>query len=125
MTDPSSSPRGQAAEPPVVPAYAITGGRTRSVGPELAIEALVQASPEALKHRSTLKHEMRAIVDLSERPISVAEVSAHLRVPIGVARVLVSDLAASGHLVVHRSDDQVEAPSTATLKRLLVGLRAC
>jgi len=109
----------------VVPAYALTRGRTRSVGPDLPLEALLTATEYGLRRFSGLQAERRTIVELCAGPLSVAEIAAYLRIPLGVARVLVSDLASSGYLAVHlpqgAADDR---PDAAILERLLDGLRA-
>src|SRR6266542_193434 len=62
----------------------------------------------------------------SPRPMSVAEIGVALGVPVGVARVLVSDLADAGYLKVHapRRDGRDGRPGQAVLERLLDGLRA-
>jgi hypothetical protein len=105
----------------VVPVYAVTGGRTRAGDDDLPIESLVSATDQSA---TDLLPEYRAIVALALRPVSLVEVSAGLAVPIGVARVLVSDLAAAGHLVVHRPHrSQTGGPSPQILGRLLEGLR--
>jgi len=44
-------------------------------------------------------------------------------VPIGVARVLVSDLAEAGHIAVH-TPEYTDGPPPQVLARLLDGLRA-
>jgi Protein of unknown function (DUF742) len=110
----------------VVPVYAVTGGRTRSNGSELAVEALVTATDLAVRQGSSLQVEYRAILDMVNRPISVIEIGALLGVPVGVARVLVSDLAHAGYLVVHAPPPtQAEGgPGQEILGRLLDGLRA-
>lgn len=109
----------------VVPAYALTRGRTRSVGPDLPLETLVTTTDAGLHRPSSLQAERRMIVELCAAPISVAEIAAHVRIPVGVARVLVSDLASGGYLAVHlpqsTGDDR---PNAAILERLLDGLRA-
>ncbi|WP_436494158.1 DUF742 domain-containing protein [Actinokineospora sp. HUAS TT18] len=95
--------------------YAWTGGRTRSATP-LAIEALVRATgrPSSWEHRS--------LAELCVSPRSVAEVAALLALPLGVARVLISDLAEQGVLEVDRAVGA--APDLAMLNRVLVGLRS-
>jgi hypothetical protein len=109
----------------VVPAYALTHGRTRSVGADLPLETLVTAADAGLQRAATLRAERRSIVELCARTLSVMEVAAHLHVPVGVARMLVSDLASAGYLAVHlprtTGDDR---PDAAILERLLDGLRA-
>jgi len=78
----------------------------------------------ALQHEAGLQTEWQAIVALSRQPVSVAEIGAQLKVPVGVARVLVGDLAHAGYLKV--SVPQVNAngrPDRELLRRLLDGLR--
>ncbi|HEX8804013.1 MAG TPA: DUF742 domain-containing protein [Acidimicrobiales bacterium] len=112
-------------EPRVVPAYAVTRGRTRSVGRDLPWEALVTTTSAGMAARPRLRFEHARIVDLCRRPTSVAEVSAQVGVPLGVARVLVSDLHADGLLVVHLPTlTDAGRPGTEILERLLTGLRA-
>lgn len=111
----------------VVPAYALTQGRTRTVGQDdLPLEALVTATELAVQNLPTLQVERRAIVRMSMRPTSVVEIGAALHVPAGVARVLVSDLANSGFLTVHlpKATDALGGPGEEILGRLLDGLRA-
>ncbi|MBA2282708.1 MAG: DUF742 domain-containing protein [Acidimicrobiia bacterium] len=107
----------------VVPAYALVGGRTHSVGADLPIEAMVATTPEGLRSLTSLRFEQREIALLCRRtPQSIAEVAARVKVPLGVARVLVSDLTAAGHLALHVPS--TERPDRAILERLLSGLRA-
>lgn len=109
----------------VVPAYALTRGRTRSVGPDLPLETLVTATDAGLQRPLALQAERRRIIELCIGPLSVAEIAAHLRIPVGVARVLVSDLASAGFLAVHLPHQTGgDRPDAAILERLLDGLRA-
>jgi hypothetical protein len=90
------------------------------------VEALVTASDLAVRQGSSLQVEYRAILKMVTRPISVIEIGATLGVPVGVARVLVSDLAHAGYLVVHAPPPTLAegGPSQEILGRLLDGLRA-
>jgi hypothetical protein len=108
----------------VVPAYALTRGRTQSIGGELPLETLVTATEFGLQWVTSLQVERREIVERWVRPISVAELAAHLHIPLGTARVLVGDLASSGHLTIHRPHRTVDSrPDRVILERLLDGLR--
>ena len=110
----------------VVPAYALTQGRTRSKGRELGLETLVTVTEYGRRNESGLQLESHAIVAMTTRPISVAEIGAALHVPIGVARVLVSDLADAGYLTVSLpiGMDENGRPNRQILERLLDGLRS-
>jgi hypothetical protein len=87
----------------VIRPFLLTGGRTRPAREGLAIETLIQASPGAVS--SELRFEARWIVELSQRATSMAELAAALRVPLGVARVLVSDLVAAGSVTVVQREE--------------------
>lgn len=109
----------------VVPVYAVTGGRTRSAGEDLPLETLVTATDRTAGLGDS-QPEYRRIVELARRPLSVLEIGAELGVPVGVARVLVSDLADAGYLVVHTPPPASPdgRPTAALLERLLEGLLA-
>jgi hypothetical protein len=111
----------------VVPVYAVTGGRTRANdGPDMPVEALVTTT-EAGGFATDLQLEYRATVELAATPVSIVEIGAFLGVPVGVARVLVSDLVNAKYLVVHLPPAPTTAdggPAPDILERLLEGLRA-
>ena len=122
--------RGADRKPSRVRPYALTGGRTKS-GHVLMVETFV-ATIEAPPDRPELTSggigagvmpEMRAIVELCRRMRSVAEISALLRMPIGVVRVLLSDLADQGRIRVYGTEQGPEQPDRALLERVLSGLR--
>ncbi len=83
--------------------FLLTGGRTRPAREGLAIETLIQSRPGAMT--SSLRFETRQIVELCQQATSMAEVAASLRVPLGVARVLVSDLVADGSVTVVQREE--------------------
>ena len=64
----------------------------------------------------------RAVAALCASPRSVAEVAALLQVPLGVARVLVGDLAQCGAVVVHGTSGP-DGPDSALMQRVLDGLK--
>jgi hypothetical protein len=106
--------------------YAHTGGRTRPTH-ALALEALISASRHPGAGTTALTtHHRRKIVDLCARPRSVAEVAALLSMPLGVARVLLGDLATAGAVVVHPTAAATTGdgtPDVDFMHRVLVGLR--
>lgn len=90
---------------PFVRPFIVTGGRTRPLRDGLRVDAMVGAQPAALS--APLAFEPRRIVELCQRPRSVAEIAALLSVPVGVAQVLVADLVTGGLLSVR---DRAELP---------------
>jgi hypothetical protein len=79
--------------------FIVTRGRTRPLHDGLRIETLVEAAPAALS--APLQFEQRQIVELAQRPVSLAEVASRLGVPIGVARVLIADLYTGRYISLH------------------------
>lgn len=109
----------------VVPNYVVTRGRTRSDGRELPVEALVTATEHGLAQLGALPPEYRTIVEACSSPQSLVELGNLLDVPVGVARVLVSDLANAEFLAVHLPLVGADGrPRRELLERLLDGLRA-
>ncbi|WP_328463191.1 DUF742 domain-containing protein [Actinoplanes sp. NBC_00393] len=101
--------------------FVITSGRTDGGDPDIGMETQVTVVPGAPPSR--LSPETRAIVALCEEsPISVAEISARLRLHLGVCRILVGDLRAAGQLDVHVLDN--DTPDPETIMRVIRGLRS-
>ncbi|HKS48587.1 MAG TPA: DUF742 domain-containing protein [Amycolatopsis sp.] len=113
-------------ETAVVRPYALTGGRTKAKMP-LELETLISASDTAAVRvdLSTVQFEHRSIMEECRMPRSVAEIAALLRVPLGVARVLISDAADAGLITVHKTvsgNEDAEA-HFMLMERVLSGLR--
>ncbi|WP_329311892.1 DUF742 domain-containing protein [Streptomyces sp. NBC_01262] len=109
---------------PLVRPYAMTGGRTRPRY-QLAIEALVSTTAEPAQLRGQLPEHQRICI-LCKDIKSVAEISALLTIPLGVARILVADLAEAGLVAIHQPGGDEAAggqPDVTLLERVLSGLR--
>ncbi|WP_030257995.1 DUF742 domain-containing protein [Streptomyces violens] len=118
-----SAPTGGAQNPLVRP-YAMTGGRTRPRY-QLAIEALVHTTAGQAQLQGQLPEHQR-ICHLCREIKSVAEISALLSIPLGVARILVADLAEAGLVAIHQPGGDESAggqPDVTLLERVLSGLR--
>jgi len=102
--------------------YAVTGGRTKPKY-HLQIEAMVAASHYEARDLSVLSPECQAILGFCRDWRSVAEISAVLRMPLGVARVLIGDMAMDGLVRVHQIDHEQGRPDMNLLERVLSGLR--
>lgn len=98
--------------------FLLTGGRTLPRHTDLRIESLVQARPGVVVDR--LRFETRRIVELCAQPLSLAELSGRMRVPLGVVRVLVADLVTDGVLLPAERADR----SIALLERIRDRVRA-
>jgi hypothetical protein len=104
--------------------YAVTGGRTRSKGEQIPIEALVSVIGVPAVSLST---EKSRIVELAlTQYLSIAELSAHMHLPVGVVRVLVGDLVEEGHARVHGAvaSNYNPAATLSVLESVLDGISA-
>jgi hypothetical protein len=102
--------------------YAITGGRTNARLP-LLLETLISVPEYDLAVDQMLVAESREIYSLCRSVRSIAEISAGLDIPLGVVRVLVSDLADDGQLRIHPSATNAGMPEHMLLERVLRGLQ--
>jgi hypothetical protein len=120
----SAASNGEHTHHALVRPYMLTRGRTSSsLGVfELHAPALALITPEQLGRGAT--PEDRRIVELCQTPMSVAELSARIGMPVGVVRVLVGDLVVARMLHVRQSDDEAEHRDVRLLERLLEGIRA-
>ena len=85
-----------------LPPYVLTGGRARPVDERLEMESLVVATRVGRGEQSRLQFEPGEILALCRQPYAIVEVAARLGLQLGVTRVLVGDLVATGHLSVSR-----------------------
>lgn len=102
--------------------YLATRGRTRPVH-EIALEALVTTTPAGRSRGVEPEPERARILRVTLETRSVAEVAALVDVPIGVARVLVADLASEGFLNVADPGAGDFARDLSVLERVRDGLR--
>ncbi|AFJ37145.1 MULTISPECIES: DUF742 domain-containing protein [Mycobacterium] len=108
--------------------YTLTSGRT-DTNVELPLEAPLQTLQPGAPHRYPPNDARGRIIQLCGQgppSPSVAEISARLDLPLGVARVLVGDLVLSGYLRVYRtlSERSTRDERHELIGRTLRGLRA-
>lgn len=107
---------------PLVRPYTLTGGRVVASGDFdlIALVFTVAISPEII---TGLHPEHLTVLGLCQEELSVAEISARLDLPLGVTRVLLSDLKERGLITVDEPGSEASAPDDALLEELLEGLR--
>lgn len=111
---------------PVVRPYMVTGGRVRPVTGGFDLLAFVLAAPGAARspEAAELQPEHRAILAMTQQPISVAELAAALDQLVGVVRVLLGDLLVAGLIALHEPSAASQAPDDDILQAVINGLRA-
>jgi hypothetical protein len=121
---PAEGPAGGGAYPSTVEKAAarvrpfiLTAGRVESTDPYIGLES--QVTTLSVAHH--LAPELRAILELCTDPQSVAEISARLRLHLGVTQILVGDLRAAGLVDVHTVDITHDPD---IILRVIHGLRA-
>jgi hypothetical protein len=108
---------------PVVRPYAVTGGRTRPTNRTLELVALVSTTPRGRVAATGLEPEQRAIAIICQQLQSIFEIAAQLEMPLGVVRVLVSDMLDVGLVSVHRPARPTGRPDSALMEKVLDGLQ--
>lgn len=110
--------------------YAVTRGRTRprlDIALEALVETTVRGRAAAANGSGGQGREHQYIAALCDgRVQSLAEIAARMQLPLGVARVLIADMATDGLVAVHEPtilDDSDDAVGTELLERVLSGLR--
>jgi hypothetical protein len=99
--------------------YTVSGGRTK---PTVALDLLsmVRATGRALKIDLSPEHSLA--LDLSRAPVTVAEIGAHLKLPVAVAKILLSDLIDQGAVTARPPDPAADPADRDILQRVLDGL---
>src|SRR5256885_12712730 len=102
--------------------YTATSGRTH---PSTALDlvSLVRATGRGTISPERLGYDHAQALRLCRKPISVAEVAAHLRQPATVAKVLLSDLIDAGAVVMKMPDPHGYQTDPDILEAVLAGLR--
>ncbi|MET9711761.1 DUF742 domain-containing protein [Nocardiopsis alba] len=108
---------------PLVRPYTMTKGRTRpaAAGRGLDLITIVMAARDPGER--SLGPERQAILDLCRRPISVAEISARLDIPLTVVKVLLGDLVAEGDVRTRAATPMTQLPEKKVLQAVLDGIR--
>lgn len=102
--------------------HVVTGGRAHPTRNTFDVVTVVVATRETV---AGLSPEKRRLMELCRGgPLSVAEIAAHLSLPISVTKVLLSDLLDSGHITTHAALPRTVRPDLQLLKDVLDGLRA-
>lgn len=117
--DSGDDPRGELVRP-----YAVTRGRTEPTR-DIAIEAILVTTARGAQEAPYAGRHKHLIAQLcGQRPLSLAEISSHMRMPIGVTRVLVADMASEGMLTLYQpSEDESGAERIDMLERILGALQ--
>jgi hypothetical protein len=88
----------------------VTGGRSRAVGSVLDLVTLIVTESEPAPG---MQSEHARILEVCRSPMAVVEISAHLRLPVSVVRILLTDLLDTGRVTAR--DPRSAAPARSGL----------
>ncbi len=107
---------------PWIRPYLLTGGRTQTER-QIYLHTLVSVGRDDPAGALRLSPEARRLYEQARRgPQSLAELSAHCGMPLGVTRVLLEDLATAGQVQISAGRSGA-AGDQRLLQRVLDGLR--
>lgn len=88
---------------PVVRPYALTGGLTRPSGQRFDLLDMVGVVRRAAYDMPQLAPEQAEVLQRCQIPAPLVDLAADLDLPVGVIRILVSDLRERGLVTIHRA----------------------
>lgn len=100
--------------------YTLTQGRARSA-PDSPFDLVTLVVAEC-DPAPGMQSEHVTILRAAQRPIAVVELAAELRLPVGITKILLSDLLAAGR-VSARHPRKAAVIDPDVLEQVLVGLR--
>ncbi|MFG3497550.1 DUF742 domain-containing protein [Streptomyces sp. NPDC047928] len=101
--------------------YVITSGRSHPA--EQAPLDMVTLIVTRREPSSNLQPEHAAIIRICDYPLSVAEISAYLHLPVSVITVLLADLLGSGHVEARAPIPTASLPDVELLEAVMHGLQ--
>jgi hypothetical protein len=88
---------------PVVRPYALTGGLTRPSGQRFDLLDMVGVIRHAAQDMPHLPPEQAEVLERCQIPAPLVDLAADMNLPVGVIRILVSDLRERGLVTIHRA----------------------
>lgn len=103
--------------------YTLTGGRTKA-GPGVPFDLVTLIVAES-GPAPGMQSEHASILRLCAAPTAVVEIAAELRLPVGITKIMLTDLLAAGRISARhpRTVTARSLPDPDILEQVLVGLR--
>jgi hypothetical protein len=108
---------------PLIRLYGLTGGRARPQGETFDLVAIVTTVDGAYQPADLIP-EHRAVLSVCRRPTPVADVAAHLRLPLNITRVILGDLRREGLITIERPRPIAQTIDERIYREVLHGLRS-
>ncbi|PZG20006.1 DUF742 domain-containing protein [Nonomuraea aridisoli] len=108
---------------PLIRLFGLTGGRARPQGEMFDLVAIVTTVYGA-RPPVDLLPEHHTVLQLCRRPTPVADVAAHLRLPVNITRVILGDLRREGLVAIERPRPAAQTIDERIYREVLDGLRS-
>ncbi|MGW0802410.1 DUF742 domain-containing protein [Nonomuraea sp. NPDC002799] len=108
---------------PLIRLFGLTGGRARPQGETFDLVAIV-TTVDGVYQPSDLIPEHRAVLSVCRKPTPVADVAAHLRLPLNITRVILGDLRREGLITIQRPRPAAQTIDERIYREVLHGLRS-
>ncbi len=105
-------------EEPNVRPFVVASGKTAPTA-SVSIESLV----EAQRGDTLVRFEKRKVLDMATSSISVAELSSHLKMPIGTTMVVIAEMIDEGLLIAHKTADESDFSELNIMTRIIQRVR--
>jgi hypothetical protein len=100
--------------------FTVSNGRTR---PTITMDLLSMVMATGRMPRLQLEPEHARALSLCNQPTTVAEIAAHLRLPVAITKVVLSDLIDCAAVDMRGPDPIADPANHSVLEKLLNGLR--
>ncbi|AWS49195.1 DUF742 domain-containing protein [Streptosporangium sp. 'caverna'] len=107
---------------PLVRLFGLTGGRARPLGETFDLVAIVTTADMSFES-AVLVPEHLAVLSVCRKPTPVADVAAHLKLPLNVTRVILGDLRREGLVTIDRPQSAAQTIDERIYKEVLHGIR--
>ncbi|GAA1000806.1 DUF742 domain-containing protein [Acrocarpospora macrocephala] len=107
---------------PLIRLFGLTGGRARPQGEAFDLVAIVTTVSVATE-RADLMLEHLTVLSLCRKPCPVADVAAHLKLPLNITRVILGDLRREGLVTIDRPRPVAQTIDERIYREVLNGLR--
>ncbi|MEV0236131.1 DUF742 domain-containing protein [Nonomuraea sp. NPDC050786] len=108
---------------PLLRLFGLTGGRARPQGETFDLVAIVTTVSGSYEPAELIP-EHRAVLSLCQKPTPVADVAAHLKLPLNITRVILGDLRREGLVTIERPRPVAQTIDERIYREVLHGLRS-
>lgn len=108
---------------PLIRLFGLTGGRARPPGETFDLVAIV-TTVDTYVEPADLIPEYLAVLSVCRTPTPVADVAAHLKLPLNITRVILGDLRRQGLVTIERPRPVAQTIDERVYREVLHGLRS-